>query len=219
MASEWAKRFYDNIDPPSDKRGFDGISSGTRDSRKKGNEALNLADRMDELQKRISHHAAITATLSLPSSYLAWNKNPQCPQRTWTYSASSMPGTTEEAPTEGEYDDSIDTGYYYIDTPSRKFVPRPCSWNATNTCTSHNSHKGWIIQRGDRRLVVPRHTYYDYTLWASDYVENYFPKSCQDGKHIIAYGGANTGFWLIDANEADFVYAILKSSMFRRGAN
>ena len=222
MSSKWARRFYDNIDPSSNERGFDGLGNLEKKpineaiiNKKRGKsekEKERLKFRMDELKDRISLHAGITTTFSLPLSCLAWNKNPQCPQRTWECNfKSSTSGSTEEAPTEGKYDSG--TGYYCIDAPSRKFVPRLCSWDPIN---KKDSPQGWIIKTDDRRLVVPRHTYYEYTLWASDYVENYFPKSYQDGKHIIAYGvNVDTGFWLIDASEADFVYAILKSSMFR----
>ena len=81
MVSEWAQRFYDSLVPKP--RGFDHILRGTHNTRAKGNKALNLGERMDELKDRISCHAGNTATLSLPSSYLAWNKNLQCPSKTW----------------------------------------------------------------------------------------------------------------------------------------
>ena len=217
-SSKWSKRFCNSLD--SNPISFDGITDGghTKTTDPGCYEALNLEERWDCLASRIARHGGLTIPSSgstyqptLSPIVLAWNKNPQCPQRTWTYPALSMPGTTEEAPTEGKYDGS-GTGYHYIDAPSRKCVPRLCSWDSRN---KKDSLQGWIIKTDDRRLVVPRHTYYDYTLWASNYVENYFPKSYQDGKHIIAYGGAHTGFWLLDANEADFAYAIIKSSMFR----
>lgn len=156
MVSKWAHRFYDNIDPPSDKRGFDHILSGTRNTRKKGNEALNLGDRMDELKDRISRHAGTLATLSLPYSYLAWNKNPQCPPDIWK--DMSVP-----------------------------LVP-----------TSKKTFKG---------LAVQRHSEVKSTLDNINHIELSFS---MNNDIDLGYG-----FWLIDDQYEDFVYAILKSSMFK----
>ena len=156
MASEWAHRFYDNIHPRPGEMGFDDILSGRRNTRKKGNKALNLGDRMDELKDRISHHARIPATLSLSYSYLAWNKNPQCPPDKWTKMLVI-------------------------------FIPK-----------STKTFKG---------LAVQRHSEVKSTLDNINHIELSFSIN---NDIDLRYG-----FWLIDDQYKDFVYAILKSSMFR----
>lgn len=156
MVSKWARRFYDNIDPSPNERGFDHILSGTHDTRITGNEALNLDERMVELKDRISLHAGIHATPPLPYFYLAWNKNPQCPPDEWK--KMSVP-----------------------------FVP-----------TSKKTFKG---------LAVQRHSEVKSTLDNINHIELSFSIN-----NDIDFGD---GFWLIDDQYKDFVYAILKSSMFR----
>lgn len=219
MVSEWAHRFYDNIDPPFDERGFDHILSGTRNTRKTGNEALNLRDRMDELEYRISHHAGITATLSLPSSYLAWSKNVQCPPKTWNGLLSDEGKVTYK---ECKADSHKRICVKWYNTKTYTFVfcfckdPEPKEWKPGDD----PNRRAWKSTSNQKSLILPRHNPYEKSLEIADYVSSYFPPRWSDA--IIAYEG-NTkqephrdyGFWLIDEKYADFVYAILKSSMFR----
>ncbi|MBR4399736.1 MAG: hypothetical protein IKT06_02245 [Aeriscardovia sp.] len=179
----------------------------------------------DELTDRIATQGGIPLPSSTSSfipthgieKWLAWNKNPQCPQKYWSYELDKRGNVNftdmEEVDVEGHYDVNKSGNYYCIDAPQRRFLPQLCT--ALNPKDMKNRPQGWKIIKNDRRLIVPRHTYYDYTLYAADYVEHYFPKSYQDGKHIIGFGDGSTGFWLIRADEADFVYAILKSGMFK----
>ena len=162
MVSEWAHRFYDNIDPSSNERGFDDLGNLEKkpineaiikNKRGKEKEKQRLKFRMDELKDRISRHAGIPATFPLPPSYL---KNPQCSSDIWKKIAVSL-------------------------------VP-----------TSNKTFKG---------LAVQRHSKVESTLDNINHIELSFSI-----KNDIDIG---YGFWLIDDQCKDFVYAILKSSMFR----
>ena len=216
MVSEWAHRFYDNIDPSPDKRGFDGISSGTRDPRKKGNEALNLGDRMDELEKRISHHAGITATLSLPYSYLAWSKNIQCPPKAWDGLLSNKEQVIYK---ECKADSHKRMCVKWYNTKTYNFVscfcedPEPKEWKPGD----QNRPRAWESTSNQKSLILPRHNPYERSLEIADFVSSYFPPRWPDA--IIAYEGnkgeTKYGFMLINEYDAPFVYAVLKSSMFR----
>ena len=224
MVSEWAHRFYDNIDPPSDKRGFDHILSGTRNTIKKGNEALNLGDRMVELKERISSHAGILATLPLPPACLAWNKNPQCPPKTWDDRDGllSKEGPVIYKECKADSHKRICVKWYNTETYTFVFCfcedPKPKDWGPGDE--DPNRCRAWESTGNQKSLILPRHNPYEKSLEIVDYVSSYFPPRWPDA--IIAYEGntkqepgRNYGFWLIDEKDADFVYAILKSSMFR----
>ena len=224
MVSEWAHRFYDNIDPPSDKRGFDHILSGTRNTRKKGNEALNLGDRMVELKERISSHAGILATLPLPPACLAWNKNPQCPPKTWDDRDGllSKEGPVIYKECKADSHKRICVKWYNTETYTFVFCfcedPKPKDWGPGDE--DPNRCRAWESTGNQKSLILPRHNPYEKSLEIVDYVSSYFPPRWPDA--IIAYEGntkqepdRNYGFWLINEEYADFVYAILKSSMFR----
>lgn len=77
-----------------------------------------------------------------------------------------------------------------------------------------NSH-GWERSGKDRCLIVTRHKFYLKTITKAEYVKNY----CIKSKSLIAFEGrprgTRRGFWLINDQDSPFVYAILKSSMFR----
>ena len=84
-----------------------------------------------------------------------------------------------------------------------------------------NQCRAWESTSNQKSLILPRHNSYEESLKIADYVSSYFPSRWPDA--IIAYEG-NTArdeelnrsycFWLIDEKYADFVRAILKSSMF-----
>lgn len=102
MVSKWAQRFYDSLDLKP--MGFDGLGNREKEpineaiiKNKRGKsekEKERLKFRMDELKGRISHHAEITATPPLPSSYL---KNPQCPPDTWKNISVSLVPTSKKS--------------------------------------------------------------------------------------------------------------------------
>ena len=177
MASEWAQRFYDNIYPSPKDRGFDHILSGTRktrNTRKKGMEALNLGDRMDELKARISGHAGIPATLPLSSSYLAWSKNIQCPPKTWDDLLSKEGKVTyKECKTDSHK--RICVKWYNTETYTFVFcfceVPKLKDWEPGDD----PERRAWESTRNQKSLILPRHNPYEKSLEIADYVSSYFP--------------------------------------------
>lgn len=74
----------------------------------------------------------------------------------------------------------------------------------------------WNKDGKDGCLAIPRHKKYEVTLGRADYVKNV--KNIDSGTGTIYFknGQKRDGlFWLITSSEAPFVYAILKSSMFK----
>lgn len=229
MASEWAKRFYNSL--YSKPMGFDGLGNLEKSlerkqlinkkKNEKEKEKERLGFRMDELKKRISDHAKIPAKLSLPSSYLAWwNKNPQCPPKTWDDLLSNKVRVTYKE-CKADSHKRICVKWYNTETYTFVFCfckdPKLKDWKPGDKdlrCTA------WESTSNQKSLILPRHNPYEKSLEIADYVSSYFPPRWPDA--IIAYEGntkqeryRNYGFWLIDEKYADFVYAILKSSMFR----
>lgn len=84
-----------------------------------------------------------------------------------------------------------------------------CNW--IKSCTDYN---GWIRDGKDNYLIKARHTSIDKSEDV-DYVKNY---GIPSDTTIIAWKGdhySKYGFWLFKEEEADFIYAILHSDMFR----
>lgn len=74
----------------------------------------------------------------------------------------------------------------------------------------------WNKDGKDGCLAIPRHKKYEVTFGRADYVKNV--KNIDSGTGTIYFknGQKRDGlFWLITSSEAPFVYAILKSSMFK----
>ena len=226
MVSEWAKRFHDNIYPSPNKMGFDGLGKLENESTNKAiinkkkskreKEKERLGFRMDELAVRISRHAGIPATLPLPPSYL---KNPQCPPKTWD-GLLSKEGRVIYKECKADSHKRICVKWYNTETYTFVFCfcedPELKDWEPDED----PNRRAWKSTSNQKSLIMPRHNPYEKSLEIADYVSSYFPPRWPDA--IIAYEGntkqepdRNYGFWLINEEYADFVYAILKSSMFR----
>ena len=184
MASEWARRFYDNIYPSPEKRGFDHILSGTR--RKKSMEALNLGDRMDELENRISSHAEIPATLPLPYSYLAWSKNVQCPPKIWDGLLSDK-GRVTYKECKADSHKRICVKWYNTETYTFVFCfcedPKSTDWKPGDK----NRPRAWESTSNQKSLILPRHNPYEKSLEIADCAGSYFPSHWRNA--AIAYEG------------------------------
>ena len=73
------------------------------------------------------------------------------------------------------------------------------------------SYERWKRNNKDGDLVLMRHMYWEVTLKYATYFDSYFSDISKDAEEdIYSYS-----FWLINKGEADFAYAILKSSMFK----
>ena len=73
------------------------------------------------------------------------------------------------------------------------------------------TYERWNRNNKDGDLVLMRHMYWEFTLKYATYFDSYFSDISKDAEEdIYTYF-----FWLINKGEADFIYAILKSSMFR----
>ncbi|MBR4399735.1 MAG: hypothetical protein IKT06_02240 [Aeriscardovia sp.] len=177
---------------------------------------------LDELAERIYSNAGLPGVASLPPiptpsspffanlpSYLAWNKNPQCPPKTWNEMM---------VPLEGKYSTATKpTSYSCLYLTYEKFIKNNYDLtpkSGTKNWEEKNSH-GWKRDNKDGCLIVTRHKPYLITIDDADYVENY----CTYLDSLIAFEGpkkdTRKGFWLINDQDSPFVYAILKSSMFR----
>ena len=99
--------------------------------------------------------------------------------------------------------DSVITWYSCNDS---QFRNEKCNW--IKSCTDYN---GWIRRGKDNCLIKARHTSIG-KFEDADYVKNY-AKTCPIPPDITII--AWKGFWLFKEEEADFVYAILHSDMFR----
>lgn len=222
MISKWAQRFYENIDPCPGEMGFDGLGNLetktenkvkiNNECSKEDKECMRLGFRMDELKDRISHHAGSPATLS-------WNKNVQCPPKTWD---KLLSGKGKVIYTECKANTGKRICVKWYNTQTYTFVfcfcedPKLKAWNPGDD----PNRRAWESTSNQKSLILPRHDPYEKSLEIADYVSSYFPPRWPDA--ILAYEGntkqepnRNYGFWLIDEKDADFVYAILKSSMFR----
>ena len=152
---------------------------------------------------------------TLSPEWLKWNKNSQCPPKTWD---------NLQAPTNGKYDLVLkSTGYKCCIWRSENKMGQEwfnnlknCAWNSK--CSS--KPQGWEYSRNKKCLVIAHHNSYSDTLKTTDYAEVYFNSvfnKLSTVCHFIinADSGERHGFWLINADNSPFVYAILKSSMFK----
>lgn len=177
---------------------------------------------LDELAERIYSNAVRSGGASLPPmptpsrpfsanlpSYLAWNKNPQCPPKTWNEMMVSL---------EGKYSTATkSTSYSYLYLTYKKLINNNYDLtpkSRTKNWEAKNSH-GWKRDKKDGCLIVTRHKPYSTTIHDADYVKTY----CTVPNSLIAFegpkGNTRNGYWLINDQDSPFVYAILKSSMFR----
>ena len=179
---------------------------------------------LDELAKRIYSNAVRSGVVNLPpmptpsnpfsanlpSPYLAWNKNTMC-AKTWDVMI---------VPLEGKYKlASKTTSYLYLYLSDGVTKHNKYDWTLKSSISSNdwkakNSH-GWERSGKDKCLIVTRHKFYLKTITQAEYVKNY----CIKSKSLIAFegglGDTRRGFWLINDQDSPFVYAILKSSMFK----
>lgn len=93
----------------------------------------------------------------------------------------------------------------------------------------NDRRRGWKVSKARKDLIIFRHTSYKY-LNEVKRVCSYFrlfstclPRGCDLDEIIIAFEGDTItinedryGAWLIDEKEADFVYAVLNSSIFEQ---
>ena len=165
---EWAKRFYENLDPEPKDMGFDGIPEG----KSSDSEQARLHERLACLKERIE-------------------KNKDTPSSSTTDSILA----------------STDT--LHIVCPPNRWKDMEVKPDAP--CKSGKKYDMWNRNDKDGTLVLMRHMYYELTLKYATYFESYFSDISEDKEADIR----TYFFWLIEAEEAPFVYAILKSSMFK----
>ncbi|MBQ1348029.1 MAG: hypothetical protein IIY58_01550 [Aeriscardovia sp.] len=218
---KWGKRFNDNLSPKEGYRGFDDIPNGVS-----ADYNAKMEERWGCLASRIARHGGLTTSSFIPSSgstyhptlspiTLAWNKNPQCPPKTWD---------NLQAPTDGRYDlDLKSTGYKCCIWRSENKIgqerfnnPKNCKWNSK--CSS--KPQGWEYSRHKKCLAIAHHNSYLDTLKTADYTKAYFNSVFSTPSTVCQFiinadSGKQHGFWLINEDDSPFVYAILKSSMFR----
>lgn len=117
---------------------------------------------------------------------------------------------------EGKYttdDKGCDSVIKWYSCNNSQFKYGKCNWIKSRT-----DYNCWIRGGKDNCLIKARHTSIDKSEDA-DYVKHY-AKNCPipSDTTIIAWKGDDCtkwGFWLFKEEEADFVYAILYSDMFR----
>lgn len=156
---------------------------------------------------------------TLHTEWLKWNKNPQCLPKTWD-GLLSKEGKVTYKECKADIHKRICVKWY--NTATYTFVFCFCEdlklkdWEPGED----PSRRAWKSTSNQKSLILPRHNPYEKSLEIVNYVGSYCPPRLSDA--IIAYEGntkqephRNYGFWLIDEKDADFVYAILKSSMFR----
>ena len=107
------------------------------------------------------------------------------------------------------------------------FLPRYFAWNQKiqplQRWDNMQEHfdgpvdNSWNKKGKDGCLLILRHHIYEYTLEHADYVQNVTDVDCiTPGTVYFKNGRKRLGlFWLITSSKAPFVYAILKSSMFK----
>ena len=192
MISKWAQRFYENIDPCPGEMGFDGLGNLetktenkvkiNNECSKEDKECMRLGFRMDELKDRISHHAGSPATLS-------WNKNVQCPPKTWD-GLLSKEGRVIYKECKADSHKWICVKWYNTQTYTFVFCfceePKSTDWKPNED----PNRRAWESTGNQKSLIMPRHNPYEKSLEIADYVSSYFPPRWPDV--VIAYEGNTT---------------------------
>ena len=192
-AVRWFKSLYSN--PP----GFDLFSHITGPSEQK-----LLENRMDAMKNTIQLHrprgnAPIALKFSSNKFFLD-------------------PFDSLQVDMEGKYTTDNSGRYLCIKRYPPKgspFKPEKCNWSI-KSITNYSDYNGWTMRGKDNCLIKARHTSIG-ELGDADYVKKY---GIPSNTTIIAWKGDDRyskkyGFWLFKEEEADFIYAILHSDMFR----
>lgn len=119
----------------------------------------------------------------------------------------------------------------FYDLETYTFAYTFCSAKKKSWCINNRpSCRGWKVSKARKDLIIFRHTSYKHLNKAKRvcsyfrlFSTYYLPGGCDLNEIIIAFEGDTItvnedryGAWLIDEKEADFVYAVLNSSIFEQ---